>query len=304
MMQFDLFTLKLFVAVGEEHTIGKAANRTGIVASAASKRIADMEFMFGTPLLCRQSRGVTLTPAGEALLHHARSVLRSLEKMEGELSEYKQGIKGHVRVFANLTSIVHYLPEDLSKFLQKHPLIKIDLEEHLSPVVVRSVMESQTDVGIFSGNIPSCGLELFPYHKDRLMLIVPDGHPLSVSKSLRFKEILDYDIVSLPKGGAIEQLIYMRAAEHNRMPKIRIYVTSFDAACRMVQSGLGVSIIPDELARTSAKTMHIKIIPLRETWVTRMLYVGVREYHALPVTARLLVDHLSHSQPAVSKREG
>jgi DNA-binding transcriptional LysR family regulator len=108
----------------------------------------------------------------------------------------------------------------------------------------------------------------------------------------------------MPEGGSIAQLTHMRAAEHNRIPKIRIYVTSFDAACRMVQSGLGISIIPDVLARVSAKTMRIKAIPLREVWATRTLYVGVREYHALPVTARLLVDHLSHSQPAVSKREG
>lgn len=304
MIQFDLFTLKLFVAVGEELTICKAADRVGIVASAASKRISDLELLLETPLLCRQSRGVKLTPAGEALFYHARSVFRSLEQMEGELSEYKQGIKGHVRVFANLTSMVHFLPDELSAFSQKYPLIKINLEEHLSPAVVRAVVESQTDIGIFSGNVPSQSLELFPYHDDRLALVVPSGHPLADSKDVRFKAILDYDIVSLPQDSAINQLIYREAGKYNRLPKIRFHVTSFDAACRMVQSGLGISIIPEVLAKPSERIMRIRAVTLREAWATRTLFVGVREYRVLSVTARLLVDHLVQGRPAIVKREG
>jgi DNA-binding transcriptional LysR family regulator len=67
-----------------------------------------------TPLLYRHTRGVSLTPAGESLLHHARSVLFSLEKMQGELSEYADGVRGHVRIHANISAIVQFLPEDLA----------------------------------------------------------------------------------------------------------------------------------------------------------------------------------------------
>ena len=69
-----------------------------------------------TPLLYRHTRGVDLTPAGESLLHHARSVLFSLEKMQGELSEYADGVRGHVRMHANISAIVQFLPEDLGAF--------------------------------------------------------------------------------------------------------------------------------------------------------------------------------------------
>ena len=73
--RIDLTSLQLFVAVGETGSIGKAAEREFIAASAVSKRLAELESALGTALLYRHARGVDLTPAGQALLHHARSVL-------------------------------------------------------------------------------------------------------------------------------------------------------------------------------------------------------------------------------------
>ena len=85
--QIDLTSLQLFVAVCESGSIGRAAEREFIAASAISKRLSDLEGALGTTLLHRHTRGVRLTPAGEGLLHHARAVLFGLEKMQIELAE-------------------------------------------------------------------------------------------------------------------------------------------------------------------------------------------------------------------------
>jgi hypothetical protein len=108
-----LTSLQLFVAVCELGSIGKAAEREFIAASAVSKRLSTWRPRWTRPLLHRHTRGVNLTPAGESLLHHARSVLFSLDKMQGELSEYADGVRGHVRMHANISAIVQFLPEDL-----------------------------------------------------------------------------------------------------------------------------------------------------------------------------------------------
>src|SRR3982751_165433 len=126
--RIDLTSLQLFVAVCELGSIGRAAEREFIAASAVSKRLSDLEATLQTPLLYRHTRGVNLTPAGESLLHHARSVLFSLEKMQSELSEYADGGRGHVRIHANISAIVQFLPEDLGVFTRAHEAIKIDLE--------------------------------------------------------------------------------------------------------------------------------------------------------------------------------
>jgi DNA-binding transcriptional LysR family regulator len=117
--RIDLTSLQLFVAVCELGSIGRAAEREFIAASAVSKRLSDLEATLDTPLLYRHTRGVDLTPAGESLLHHARSVLFSLEKMQANC-EYAEGVRGHVRIHASISAIVQFLPEDLGDFTREH----------------------------------------------------------------------------------------------------------------------------------------------------------------------------------------
>ena len=210
--RIDLTSLQLFVAVCELGSIGRAAEREFIAASAVSKRLSDLEATVDTALLYRHSRGVTLTPAGESLLHHARNVLYGLERMQGELSEYADGVRGHVRMHANMSAIVQFLPEDLGAFAKEHSQIKIDLQEHLSPDVLSAVAEGTADIGICTlgnirsseanqatvqltqGNVP---LQYRTYREDRLLVVVPERHALASRESVAFSEVLEWDIVSL-----------------------------------------------------------------------------------------------------------
>ncbi len=172
--RIDLTSLQLFVAVCELGSIGRAAEREYIAASAVSKRLSDLEAAVDTALLYRHSRGVTLTPAGESLLHHARNVLYGLERMQGELSEYSDGVRGHVRMHATISSIVQFLPEDLGSFAREHSQIKIDLQEHLSADVLQAVHEGTADIGICNmGQANPNGLQTRPYRTDHLVLVAP-----------------------------------------------------------------------------------------------------------------------------------
>src|ERR1044072_6517661 len=99
--------------------------------------------------------------------------------MQGELSEYADGVRGHVRVHANVSAIVQYLPEDLGVFTREHEAIKIDLEEHLSSEVLRAVQEGAADLGICHASQASHELQSLPYRQDRLALVVPAGHALA-----------------------------------------------------------------------------------------------------------------------------
>ena len=135
--RIDLTTLRLFIAVCEEKNLTRAAAREGIAASAVSKRMNDFELAFGISLFERLSKGMALTPAGEALLHHARVTLLNVEKIAVELAEYAKGVRGHVRMFANLSAIVQFLPEDLSGFFGAHRSLRVDLQERPSAQVVK-----------------------------------------------------------------------------------------------------------------------------------------------------------------------
>lgn len=290
--RIDLTSLQLFVAVCELGSIGRAAEREFIAASAVSKRLSDLEATLETPLLYRHTRGVKLTPAGESLLHHARSVLFSLEKMQAELSEYAQGVRGHVRIHANISAIVQFLPEDLGSFSREHPQVKIDLEEHLSTEVLRAVQEGAADLGIC--NVAAAGHELqtLPYRHDELVLIVPRGHALAKRKGVAFEDTLDFDHVGLHSNSSIYLAMREAAAAAERTIRLRIHVTGLDAMCRMIHNGLGVGVMP----RRAFTLMHgvgdLECVRLTDAWATRDIRLVARDFSTLPLTARLLVDHL------------
>ena len=154
-MNIDLLTLKLFVAVVEEQSVAKAAEREHIAASAISKRIADLEKAAKVQLFRRRRTGLQPTPAGVVFLHHARVLMRDLAQMDSEVGDHAKGVRGSVRVFANNSAMVQYLPGDLSRFLAAHPLIHVALEEAISPLIVPRRRRGAADIGIFGGNVPA-----------------------------------------------------------------------------------------------------------------------------------------------------
>lgn len=297
----DLTSLQLFVAVCELGSIGRAAEREFIAASAISKRLSDLEAALHTPLLYRHTRGVDLTPAGESLLHHARTVLYSLEKMQGELSEYADGVRGHVRVHANISAIVQYLPEDLGVFTREHEAIKIDLEEHLSSEVLRAVQEGAADLGICHASEGSHELQALPYRHDRLALVVPAGHVLvKKGPAIDFVSTLDFDHVGLHTNSSIYVAMHQAATDAGRGIKLRIHVTGLDAMCRMIENGLGIGVMPLRAFELMQGGIGGKLvsIALKDPWATRQIQLVARDFSTLPVAARTLVSHLCASADA------
>lgn len=291
--RIDLTSLQLFVAVCELGSIGRAAEREYIAASAVSKRLSDLEAAVDAALLYRHSRGVTLTPAGESLLHHARNVLYGLERMQGELSEYSEGVRGHVRMHATISSIVQFLPEDLGSFAREHTQIKIDLQEHLSADVLQAVHEGTADIGICNmGQTDPKGLQTHPYRADHLVLVAPQEHPLTERAAVAFEEVLDWDVVGLHGGSSISLAMRGAATRSGATLHQRIQVTSLDAMCRMIDNGLGVGLIPHRAFELMQGVGRLRSVPLTDAWAQRTLSLVARDFEALPVTSRLLVEHL------------
>ncbi len=293
--RIDLTSLQLFVAVCEAGSIGKAAEREFIAASAVSKRLAELEGALGSALLYRHARGVDLTPAGQSLLHHARSLLYGLEQMQGELSEYADGVRGHVRVHASISAVVQFLPEDLGRFARQHPQVKIDLEEHLSADVLCAVQEGAADVGICNASAAGSGaqaLQWRPYRTDALALVVPAAHALAARPAIDFMESLDFDQVGLQPGSSIALAMPQAAAQAGRAIRLRIRVSGLDAMCRMIDNGLGVGVMPARAFELMRGASALQAVPLRDPWAERRIGLVARDFATLPVTARALVEHL------------
>lgn len=292
-VRFDLTDLRLFLHVAEAASITGGAERAGLALASASARIRGMEAVFGAALLRRERRGVRLTPAGQALQHHARLVVQQLEQMRGDLAAYAGGLKGHVRLLANTAAAAEYLPEPLAAFLAAHPLLDVDLEERPSHAIVVAVAGGLADAGIVADTVDPGDLETYPFVLDRLVVVGRRDHPaLAARRPLALAEVIAHDLVGLGLGSALQTHLGEHAARAGRPLKLRVRLTSLEAVCRMAEAGVGLAIVPEKAARRSRRSMALRLAPLTDAWAVRRLMICTRRLEALPVHARLLVDHL------------
>ncbi|NVN89381.1 MAG: LysR family transcriptional regulator [Desulfuromonadales bacterium] len=291
-MIIDPLSLKLFVAIVEEGAIAAASEREHIAASAVSKRIKELEERFGTPLLRRTNKGVVPTDAGVTLLHLSRGLLHDLNNIHLQINEYSSGVRGHVRLSANISAINQFLPGELKLFIEQHPHVQIHLEENVSENTIKAVSNSAADVGIITMGSYRPELELFPYHSDQLIVVIPKEHPLAGKKKVTFQETLDFDYVGLAVGSSLHSRMLRAANELSRTLKLRIQVNGFDALCLMVEAGLGIGIVPKGAAKPYFKGLRLRSIDLDEAWANRELLLCVRRFDALTTAAQLLVRHL------------
>lgn len=292
-MRLDPTSLKLFISVIEHGTIAAAAQHEHIAAAAISKRISELEAALQISLLVRTNKGIRPTPAGIALSAMARRALHELDDIALQMREYASGLRGFIRVHANISAITQFLPQDIKRFLGDYPNVQVDLQEQISTAILKAVAENTADVGIFSGTPEEdYGVEIYPYREDTLVLVVPDGHPLHDRSGFCFTDALEYDFVGLHRGSAINRVLTNAAADARRGLRLKVQVTGFDALCFMVSSGLGIGVLPTEIARRYARMFDIQLIPLAEPWARRKIQICVRAFDALPTAAKLFVEHL------------
>jgi DNA-binding transcriptional LysR family regulator len=300
-VRFDLLSLQLFVAVCEEQSIAGAAEREHIAASAVSKRISDLEVRLGTPLFHRNSKGLELTAAAHALLHHARVVMRDLKQMEIELAHHASGVSGQVRIYASVSTIIQHLPRDLREFLASHSAIRIDLQEGTSQQAVEAVAENSADIGVFGGVVPRAGLRIIPYRADRLVVLAHIEHPLAKSASVRFEEISQHNLIGPSKGSYLDSLVLRAASELTRPLKMPVRVNGFETSFNMVEAQLGVGLVPEACAARYVASGNVVALRLDETWALRQWNICVQDSHTLPPPVKLLLKHLTENGKAAAK---
>ncbi len=288
----DFLTLRLFVAVCEEASMTRAAERESLVPSAVSKRITELEEAVGVSLLVRGARGVRPTPAGVALLHHAKQIVRSTERMQVEIGEFRKGVRGYVRVLANISSINQFLPRDLSAFLAQEPHIRVDLQERVSPLIAEGVREGQADLGICLATVDLSELVVHRYAVDELAVVVHPAHPLARREVVSFEETLDQDFVALHPDSATTRRLVGLAATAGRTINHRMYVNTFEAAAHIVAENLAIGILARGAVESFRDRLGLHFVSLTNDWARREVVMVHRHAQLLSAPAQSLVAHL------------
>ncbi|MEJ8294264.1 LysR family transcriptional regulator [Delftia tsuruhatensis] len=290
--RIDPYSVRLFIAAAKAGSMLRAAEQEHIAPSALGRRLADLEHAFGTPLLIRSPRGVALTDAGRLVLERGERLDDELQALVRDVQTLGGEVRGTVRLYANMSAVIGFLPERLRDFMARHPAVQVSLQEHDTRDVLRACLDDLADVGVGVDVPVPAGLDSWPFAADPLQVVLPAGHALAQRQSLGFAQALEHPLIGVNAGGALDRTLHERAAALGRPLVPAVCVSSFDAVCRMVEAGLGLAVIPRSAAAAYAGSPRFVRLPLDEPWAARELRLYALRKLPRPRAAEALVEAL------------
>jgi DNA-binding transcriptional LysR family regulator len=195
-------------------------------------------------------------------------------------------------MLANASALLQVLPQRLEEFMRSHPRIRVDVEERMSPEILGALLEGRADVGVVDVATPSRGLAFYPFFRDQLALVVPQGHALAAASEVRLPQMLGESFIVIAGANAVSTRLFNAAAALGEPIQVRMQMRSFDAAARMVAAGLGVAVLPTEAIAPQLAHLQLHAVPLAEDWAQRTHYLALRTGEEAPAAARTLVEAL------------
>ncbi len=288
----DLVTLRAVVAVADCGSISAGSDLIKLALAAVSARITALEEDLGFQIFKRTSRGVLITPGGHMLVRRARELIAEADRLRSDLHDYRLGVRGHVRLVANASSMLQILPQRLEAFRLAHPFVKVDVEEKISSEIPSAVLGGQADIGILDIVHPLQGLRVHDLFINHLGLIVSTRHALAARGRVSLTEVIKENFIGLIDGNAITIRLHAAAILCGETIHVRMQMRSFDAVCRMVAEGQGIGVLPVEAIAPQLAYLPIVAIPLTDAWATRIHRLAIRDGTTPSVAAKSLAKVL------------
>ncbi|SDQ29476.1 LysR family transcriptional regulator [Actinopolyspora saharensis] len=253
MSEVTLAGLRVVVEVARRGSFTATAEALRYTQSAVSRQVGVTEDAVGSPLFERKARGVRPTPAGEALLRHARQVVAHLEAAELEIAGLRDRVAGHLTVGAYPTAAAALVPQAIARLHTAHPALEVDLREAGSPTQMRWLQAGRIEVALVAvGNgLPAydfTGLRTETIRTGRgLGLAVSADHPLAAHDEVHADDLAEQVwIVGAGKEGEPQ----FGAWPTLTRPTIGYKARSWQTRLGLVAAGLGVSVLPGMAADT------------------------------------------------------
>jgi DNA-binding transcriptional LysR family regulator len=245
----DLRSLRYFVAVADNGSFSRGADAVGVVQSAVSHRIRDLEDEVDTLLFNREGRTIRLTEAGAILLSDARNILRSIELAKDRLRQLREGEAGRIRIgFQGAACRRQIVSEVLIEFRLHYPNIELELSPMTGLRMEDALKDGEIDGGFFyrHGNPP---LDYRRLCLDDWLLAIPSSHPLASVPDLRLKDLQGEKFIVLPR--KVTPILYDRilaaCLAGGLTPQIVQEAFEEPMVLNLVAVGLGVAFVLDSL---------------------------------------------------------
>jgi len=285
----ELRHLRYFVAVAEERHFGRAAERLHMAQPPLSTQIRQLEAELGVTLLARTTRRVELTDAGSAYLARARDLLAAVDDAGLEARRVAAGLSGRLAIGCVGSATYTLLPGLARRLREDLPGIEVAFRgELLVPDLVDGVLSGTLDVAVLRPPVTEPGVVLRPLRRERLVVAVPEGHPLAGRAELIVDDLRGLDLVAHPGRGRSVMSTFLgdlcRAAGFT--PRIRHEVAETSTLVTFVAAGLGLAVVPEPVAALQIPGVAYR--PLRPATLGIELAAATRAGEAAPQVGRAL----------------
>jgi LysR family transcriptional regulator, cyn operon transcriptional activator len=243
----DLRDLEYFLAVVEAGSVTKGARRMHVAQPTLSHALARLEQDLGERLLERKARvPLRLTDAGELVAQHARQALSAITSLKDELAALRGQLAGALRIAAIQSLSATILPRALAQLSLKYPGVKPSVRTLAAESIARAVASGRADVGLVAGAPRSAlrGLSVQLLFEEPLVALVRRSDPLARAKRLRLARLAERELVLVPDGTFLSDIIHAACEQAGFSPRVRLTLASAEALRETVRAGLGLTLLP------------------------------------------------------------
>ncbi|MEV8377605.1 LysR family transcriptional regulator [Kribbella sp. NPDC056861] len=292
----DSRQLEYFVAVAEELSFTRAAQRLFTVQSTVSAAIRALETDLKTTLFDRSTRQVQLSDAGEALLPEAKAALEALDRARAVVEEASTGLRGNVRIGTMTRLSLIDLASLLGSFYQRYPLVEVQVTT--SPTgssgLADDVRHGRLDVALVGlSRAEMTGLEPRELATVQFAVLVPAAHRLASAASVRLEDLAGERFVDMLRGFGNRTTVD-RAFDVAGLPRrVQVEVPDLTTVPDYVRAGLGVAVVPDMELENLPGVVRLPLAGVELTWTLSAITLsGKRPSRAVTALLDLMTASL------------
>jgi DNA-binding transcriptional LysR family regulator len=286
----ELRQLEHFLAVVEEGTFTRAAERVSLTQPAVSLSIKKLEEEIGGPLFARDVHDLSLTEAGRVLADYARRMIRLRDDATREMARLGSMAAGSLTIAAHEAAAVYLLPVALRTYVKRFPDIKVGIYRSRLEEIPRQVMDRQVDLGFVKDAPTFHELECVDVHTDEMICIASPKHPLASRSRLTVKDVSSEQFVLHHLCSATADRILRLFEQNSTRCRVVAELWSFENIKEFVRQEVGLAIVPGVTVREELKTGTLIRLPLGELAMPRRTLMIYRDQGYMSESARELIS--------------
>ena len=259
----DLRQLRYFTTLAETLNFHRAAERLNMSQPPLTVAIRKLEAELGAPLFERGVRGVRLTAAGKAALGPAREALAQARAVRDAVQQGATGELGRLRIGFVGSAVSERLPSIISAYRAQYPRVELELQEMTSSALVEEIEARNFDAGLVRLPIMRrVALELDVIEDDELVAAMPESHALARRKAIALEELEGQPFILHGPVSVLHVTTILACQKAGFTPRVAQEGTQVQTILSLVQSGLGVGLVPARMARFAPES--VRLMPLTE----------------------------------------